>query len=981
MVGAVATAAKTLETARRLQTRARLTAQRFAVLWRAGFFLIVAFALDMVLPWPALVRGLFLIAWVGGIGFGLLRSWRQERRARPREEQVAREIERLHPDLDNALIHAVQFGSQADLTGPQADLIRRELARAETEAAHLSPQTAVASHAPVKRQRLYAMLVAGFLLLTAVLTPRIFRFELPRFFAPWLDTPPFTLTDFSVMPSGATVRSGESLVIRVNVGGWLPRRLELMTGNGKTMQPTALTATGDGTYVAQLDRLTQDTSYFVSADTGRSPRYVLHVNTAPQLHKLTLILHPPAYAKQPDKTVEVAAEGEIAGLAGTQVSIDLESDRPISDAQFDIVRQGMPPLHLHLVPQTGTPTHATGSFPIERDGDFHLHLTGTPSEGSLQTPDAAKGKISLVRDETPLVTIVTPGQNVVAKPDMTVPLKVEAEDDIALQRLEIHRVFNKGKDQAETINLPTRPKQYVHSGSFDLKAMHAKPGDVIEYYATAYDNDPQGIHNTNSERYWIWVVSEEDYRKVLEQQRGPSQMIAQYRQLTDALQQLSEQQAELAKQMAALAEKAKRLSPNDKKGQEALQKQVDALRKQQKELQDQAKQLAQQMHELAQQKPQYDVEKSLQKEMEQMAQAVEKAQEQMQSAQSSASSPSAMSKAAQDAAQKLQKAVGAQAPPTEKMLQALEKVAPLYDDLEALQALTDQQKQLAQQIQQLEQVQKFQGSVKNQDPFTQSRLKSLADQQAQNHDELNRIQQNLRDHAADAQSVAPEAARTANQIADAIRAMNIGQKMQGAQQSLQQSDAKEGASQAEAARQALESLLAKLKQGEGECKGSCDKIGLGLGKGSGKGQGSGIGNTLAQMGQRMAQGRGKGRGKGSGNGQGQGQGNSASNGYQAPQPGSRPGDPSRSGAQNGDAQTATAMSLSQAAPSGSRSKSNAKGGPRATPLTSFSKDNSEKPEADSTQPAAKASDKDSARYPTEYRRLVRDYFKSVAGGK
>jgi len=99
------------------------------------------------------------------------------------------------------------------------------------------------------------------------------------------------------------------------------------------------------------------------------------------------------------------------------------------------------------------------------------------------------------------------------------------------------------------------------------------------------------------------------------------------------------------------------------------------------------------------------------------------------------------------------------------------------------------------------------------------------------------------------------------------------------------------------------------------------------------------------------------------------------------QPGSRPGDPSRSGSQQGESQEAMAMSLAPQAPSGSRSKPNSKGGPRATPLTSFSKDNSEKPEADSTQPAAKASDKEAARYPTEYRRLVRDYFKSVAGQK
>lgn len=965
MVGAVATAAKTLATARRLQARARLTAQAFGTLWRAGLTLIVAFALDMVLPWPTPLRALFLLLWIGGIVFGMLRSWRQERRIAPREEQVAREIEALYPDLDNALIHAVQFGTESDLVGPQAELVRRELARAEREAAQLPPQAGAARN-PIQRQHLYTLLVGGFLLVTALLTPRVYRFELPRFFAPWLDTPPFTLTDFAVSPAGAVVRSGEGLMIQVRVGGWMPRRLELMTGSGKTLQPTALTATGDGTYTAQLDHLTQDTAYFVSADTGRSPRYLIHVNTAPKLQKLTLTLHPPAYAKQPAKTVELTEDGEIAGLANTQVDLDLESDRPLTTAQLDIDRQGMPPLHLQLVPQSGAPNHVTGRFAIERDGDFRLNLVGAPNEGSLQTPDAAKGKITLVRDETPLVTIVTPGQNVLAKPDMTVPLKVEAEDDIALQRLEMHRIYNKGQEQTDTFDLSNRPKAYIHAGHFDLKAMHAKPGDVIEYYAVAYDNDPQGIHNTNSERYWIWVVSAEDYAKALEQQRGPSQMMQQYRQLTEALKQLSEQQSELAKQMAKLAEQEKHLAPNDKQGREKLLQQREALRKQQQELQEQAKQLAQQMRDLAQQKPQYDVEKDLQKQMEQMAQAVEQAQHRMQFAQN-ASSPSSMAQAAKQAAQKLQNATGKQAEITEKMLQALEKVAPLYDDLARLEALTGEQAKLAQQAQQL------QKSGKSDDPFTQSRLKSLAEQQAQNRDELNHIWQYLRDHAAEAQSAAPEAAQTANQLADAIEEMSIGQKMQGAEQSLQRKEMKEGASQAQAAREALESLLAKMKQGEGQCNGACNKIGLGLG------MSSGMGKTLSQMGRRMAMGRS--RGSGNGLGQGQGMGQTGSGGYQAPQPGSRPGQDGQSSFQNGSVQEAMAMSMVPQPTSGNRPSPKRKGGPRPQPLSAFSTDNSEKPEADTTQPATKASDKDASRYPNEYRRLVRDYFKSVAGQK
>lgn len=140
-----------------------------------------------------------------------------------------------------------------------------------------------------------------------------------------------------------------------------------------------------------------------------------------------------------------------------------------------------------------------------------------------------------------------------------------------------------------------------------------------------------------------------------------------------------------------------------------------------------------------------------------------------------------------------------------------------------------------------------------------------------------------------------------------------------------------------------------------------------------------MGKTLAQMGKKM--GKGRGRGQGQGNGEGQGQGESASSGYQAPQPGSRPGDPGRSGSPDGNAQQAAAMSLTPQQASGSRPKPESKGGPRAQPLAQFSQDNTEKPDAVTPVPAARASDRDAARYPNAYRRLVRDYFKSVAGQK
>lgn len=961
MIGSLGATTKTLGEARRILTATRRAVSAYALAWRALALLLAAGVLDMLWPWPAALRGLSVLALLGITAWKLADSWRQAQPDALRAEQVAREIEAQRPELDNALIHAIQFGptlAQA-ADARTADLMRREIARGEQEAAHL-PLAQVIARMPLLRERRALLLLAGFLLLSLLLFPRAYRFEVPRFFAFWGDFPPFTLTDFEVSPTQARVRSGEGLSLTVRVGGLRPHRLELRSGSaGEAGQSTPLIATDNGLYTAQLEHLTRDTWYAVVADTGRTAHYWARVDLTPRVRRLSLTYRPPAYTRRPESTAELDPEGEIRGLSGTQVAVEVESDQPLAGGELRLGRAGMPPLQVRLAPQPNAPTHATAAFTLERDGDFQLSLAGANT--GLQTPDAARGKITLLRDAKPLAAITVPGQNLMAKADMTVPLRIEAEDDVALQRLELHRSINRGRETAQTYAVPGHAREFTQTERVDLKALRAKPGDVIEYYATAYDNDPQGVHNADSDRYWIWVLSEEDYAKQLAKQRGPSQMIAQYRAQADALRQLAEEQATLAREMAANAEQSRRLRPGDTEAQAKLKAQTEALRERQKALREQARELEQQMRDLAKQPAQYDIESGLQRKLARMAEALHSAQRSMRQA-GSAPSPGQMPPPGRAAAQQLQQTLQQHGENVEKALQALEKTLPLTQDFARLQALTQEQARLAQQTKQVQEAMQ-QGKT---DAFAQSRLRSLAEQQARNREELSQLQQDLRAHAQEAQTVAPEAARTANQVAQKLEELNVSQTMQAAQQALERQDAPNGASQAEAARRALESLLGQGKQGQQQAKSACNGQCQGL-------LGQGAGNSLAQMAQR----RGLGQGQSQGSGQSAGAGGSG--GYSVPQPGSRPEASAQNG-MGGSAQQATVMSLTAQA-AVTRSRKENKGGPRGERLNELGDDNLERPAPEPPRAPTKGSDRDASRYPTEYRRLVRDYFKAVAEDK
>jgi hypothetical protein len=173
---------------------------------------------------------------------------------------------------------------------------------------------------------------------------------------------------------------------------------------------------------------------------------------------------------------------------------------------------------------------------------------------------------------------------------MVVPLRIEAEDDRAVQRVELHRIVNRGPDTAQTVPVSHPVPQVTQTARIDLPALHARPGDVIEYYATAYDNASQGIHSAHSERYWVWVLSDTDYAKMLARQRGTRGMLTQNRAQMNALRKLAQAQAQVAQQMRANAAQARAHASDPR-----VQAQTKALRQRQRALQKQARALAQRM--------------------------------------------------------------------------------------------------------------------------------------------------------------------------------------------------------------------------------------------------------------------------------------------------------------------------------------------------------------------------------------------------
>jgi hypothetical protein len=503
----------------------------YGLLWRWMALVAALFVLDLLLALPVWLRWAGLLAQAALVLGSVRAILRQRARRRIEAERAARLVEERHPELDNALINAVQFQrSIGAVPPPQAALMRREMERAEGAVSGVPVSDAV-SRASEQRALRQMAGIGGAWLLVALLFPNGFGTVMPRLLMPWWDesTPPFSLTRFDVRPPGATVRAGDSLAISVSVTGPLPDSLALMTRTRSTgWRRLALDSLEAGRYSATLDSLQEDTWFFVQGGGSRSARYRIRVLAPPVVRSLRVTYTYPAYTGKPPASETPGEEG-IHGLMNTGAALQIGSNRPLRGGEMLIQTTGGEPRKVDLQLDPRNPSRAVARFSLLQACVYQISLTG---EDGLVNAAAARGKITLERDERPAVWINHPGQDLLVTPEMRVPIQVEAEDDHGVRKVQLHRVVNDLGDSPQSYpHTPSspgagnRPKAGGDSHrvedilTMDLADLGVRPGDQITYYATAYDNDPGKPNIAETEPYQMKVVTREEYLEALKRER------------------------------------------------------------------------------------------------------------------------------------------------------------------------------------------------------------------------------------------------------------------------------------------------------------------------------------------------------------------------------------------------------------------------------------------------------------------------------
>ena len=508
------------------------------------------------------------------------------------DEQAARQVGELFPQVQDRLLNALQLQGQA--RGNELLLASLEQRAAQLQGVSFAQGIDIPQQSrPLWK---YVLPPLAVLLLALAFFPSFITQSTSRIWhykRHYSRPAPF---DFVVKNRELKVFKGENFTLDVAVAGKaLPASLSLLTTDGAE-RPLAPLPGRQGEFRYTFEQPAGDVTFQLSGAGFVSDEYHLTVLERPDLRDFTVRVSYPAYTGRPAETIRNG--GNLTVPEGSQLRWEFSTAATEALAlRFDN------PAEMVQASQQGE------SFVAERRA-----LRSQPYLVMLR--NAAATNANPIAYQLTVVPDAPPSLTVEAFSDTTslryLALGGSATDDYGLTALRLHYRLHRGDAKASggftsrALSLPSGAGG-TYSYTWNLAPLALQPGDRLEYFVEAVDND--GIHGPKSMRSRPLEFRLPSRREQDKQLASQANSVAS--QLSSAAKQSKQLERELAQSQDKLKTK-REMSRQDRKQLEdmldqkrqqdqqvqQMQQQFEQLQKQQDQLSPKSEELAQKAEEL-----------------------------------------------------------------------------------------------------------------------------------------------------------------------------------------------------------------------------------------------------------------------------------------------------------------------------------------------------------------------------------------------
>lgn len=789
---------------------------------------------------------------------------------------VARLLEDRDPNLGSKLVNVLQLQEKADdneLPELTRSLAQRAVGEASQELENRDFRPLTGS--PTMRRSAWIAL-APLVILTGLVIgfSHVANTEWKRFAHPFGDHPPFAFTRLKITTpaeDGARVVYGQPTTIEVTFSGHRPKEL-FLTAEPLNVKGEAVTIPlfpqGKNSFVQQIDSVESKLTIRAHNRSRRalSQSREIEVILNPEVAKAEVTVIPPSYTQIRKTTqplvINAGKAPRVSALVGSELVFTLYSNRPLSDGSVGLRTSSPEQEEIILAAGTGDLKNtATAKVKVSESGRLRFDLR---DESGLSSTQELAANLVATHDLPPSVEITEPTSDGFIVENFEASIAFRASDDYGLRRMRIHTAINGNFSAPKIIDAQSEPPQpeMTEILSISPAKLSAKAGDELSFFADTTDIRPEA-QSARTRTLKLQVISEDEYNDFLRLQTEIRDLENKYATLHDQLRELAQEQRELA-------EKASKANEDG-----VDQKERDTLAAQQSELNSKLVKLAKRMESATRDNPLYDLEKDLQKVLNEEAakirDSVARNHGELSDFSNAPPSPASMDKFGQEAKDQADRLDPAREEAEKKIADAINDAAKMQELLKAIaayQQLYEAQQQLASQSAAF----RDKSELSHEDKLA---LQDMAGVERFIGSGLKDIVKALRTGAEDAREMYPLAAGDAMDIADAIEQANLSSLADSSSRTMLSGHGKKSHQQAEHLREEMAKLISECQacssSGSGEFTqrlslmrsmmagntfsqmSQCRKFGFGNKPGMGMGSGMGMSGFSGSGGSQMGQ--------------------------------------------------------------------------------------------------------------------------------
>ena len=391
----------------------------------------------------------------------------------PDDRQVARYIEERCPDMDDALVTAVDAHAKGTADRAFAPLVVNAAIR-RLDALDLS---GVCDPRDLRSASWLAAAGGAVLLFAVVLaapmSQKAFQVALLRLF-PGSVTIDVRSGDMRI-PAGKPVRIVASVVGKHGTLTRIAPSVTLQSAEGQTAS-LPMTAADDG-YELRIGALDRSFKYTVTAGPAVSSTYAVTALFPPRVQRIELHYTYPSFSGLQPR--EERDGGDVYAPAGTRVRMVVHTDKPVVNGALAF---GDGASAVTLSRRSDRALEST--LTVKDEAAYRVGLVdadGLRSEGTEYF-------VRVMDDRPPDVHILRPSGDQGVTSLEEVPIEARADDDFGIASFDMVYSVSGGPEQTVPFtSLGGTPTARIGSRMIALEDLRVKPGDVVAYYARARD--------------------------------------------------------------------------------------------------------------------------------------------------------------------------------------------------------------------------------------------------------------------------------------------------------------------------------------------------------------------------------------------------------------------------------------------------------------------------------------------------------------